>query len=111
MKKLKVWIPLIFSVFVIFGMFIGYRLYENTNTKGFLRTRKLNRVQEVMDLVKMRYVDSVNTDSMGEEAIHGILSQLDPHSYFIPAADRDEMNEDLRGNFEGIGVEFLILND
>jgi carboxyl-terminal processing protease len=111
MKKLKVWIPLIFSIFVIFGMFIGYRLYENTNTRGFLKTRKLNRVQEVMDLVKMRYVDSVNTDSMGEEAIHGILSQLDPHSYFIPASDREEMNEDLRGNFEGIGVEFLILND
>ncbi len=111
MKKLKVWTPLLFSIFVILGMLIGYRLYENTNTRGFLKTRKLNRVQEVMDLVKMKYVDSVSTDSMGEEAIHGILSQLDPHSYFIPATDREEMNEDLRGNFEGIGIEFLILDD
>ena len=111
MKKLNVWTPLLFSLLMIAGMFIGYRLYENTNTKGFLKIRKLNRVQEVMDLVNLKYVDSVNTDSMGEEAIHGVLSRLDPHSYFIPAADRDEMNEDLRGNFEGIGIEFLILDD
>ena len=111
MKKLKVWLPLLFAVVMILGMLIGYRLYENTNTRGFLKTRKLNRVQEVLDLVNLKYVDSVNMDSLGEEAIDGILSHLDPHSYFIPASDREEMNEDLRGNFEGIGIEFLILND
>ncbi|HTS45923.1 MAG TPA: S41 family peptidase [Puia sp.] len=111
MKKLKVWIPILFAVIMIVGMFIGYRLYENTNTNGFFKTRKLNRVQEVMDLVNMKYVDPVNTDSLGEEAIQGLLSHLDPHSYFIPADDREEMNEDLLGNFEGIGIEFQILND
>ncbi|HMH34728.1 MAG TPA: S41 family peptidase, partial [Puia sp.] len=111
MKKINVWTPLLFAVIMITGMFFGYRLYENTNTKGFLKIRKLNRVQEVMDLVNMKYVDSVNMDSLGEEAIHGVLSHLDPHSYFIPASDREEMNEDLNGNFEGIGIEFLILND
>jgi carboxyl-terminal processing protease len=111
MKKINAWTPLLFSLLMIFGMIIGYRLYENTNTRGFLKTRKLNRVQEVMDLVNLKYVDTVDTDSLGEEAIHGILSHLDPHSYFIPASDREEMNEDLRGNFEGIGIEFLILDD
>ncbi len=40
-----------------------------------------------------------------------MLAHLDPHSYFIPAVDREEMNEDLQGNFEGIGVEFQILSD
>jgi len=111
MKKLNVWAPLLFAVLMIAGMLIGYRLYQNTNTKGFFKTRKLTRVQEVMDLVNLNYVDSVNADSMSDEAIHGVLSHLDPHSYFIPASDREEMNEDLRGNFEGIGIEFLILED
>src|SRR5882672_10405346 len=111
MKKLKVWIPLLFAIVMIVGMLIGYRLYENTNTKGFFKTRKLNRVQEVVDLVNMKYVDPVDTDSLGEEAIQGILAHLDPHSYFIPAVDREEMNEDLKGNFEGIGIEFQIIND
>jgi carboxyl-terminal processing protease len=111
MKKLKVWIPLLFSIVMIAGMLIGYNLYKNTYTKGFLKTRKLNRVQEVMDLINMKYVDSVNMDSLGEDAIDGILSHLDPHSFFIPASDREEMNEDLQGNFEGIGIEFQIFND
>jgi carboxyl-terminal processing protease len=111
MKKLKVWIPLLFALVMIVGMLIGYRLYQNTNTNGFFKTRKIDRVQEVVDLVNMKYVDQVNTDSLSEEAITGILSHLDPHSYFIPADDREEMNEDLQGNFEGIGVEFQIIND
>jgi carboxyl-terminal processing protease len=111
MKKLKVWIPLLFSTVMIVGMWIGYQLYENTSTRGFLKTRKLNRVQEIMDLVNLRYVDSVNMDSLGDGAVQGILSHLDPHSYFIPASDREEMNEDLQGNFEGIGIEFQIFND
>ncbi|MBS1599860.1 MAG: S41 family peptidase [Bacteroidetes bacterium] len=111
MKKLKVWIPLLFAIVMIVGMLIGYRLYENTSTKGFFKTRKVNRVQEVVDLVNSKYVDTVNADSLGDEAIQGILSHLDPHSYFIPAVDREEMNEDLKGNFEGIGIEFQIIND
>jgi carboxyl-terminal processing protease len=43
-------------------------------------------------------------DSLSEEAIQGILAHLDPHSYYIPAVDQVEMNEDLQGNFQGIGV-------
>jgi carboxyl-terminal processing protease len=111
MQKLKVWIPLLFSVTMIVGMLIGYRLYQNTSTSGFFKTRKATRVQEVIDLVNMKYVDSVNLDSVSGDAITGILSHLDPHSYFIPAVDREEMNEDLQGNFEGIGIEFQIFND
>src|SRR5215467_4762750 len=111
MKKLKVWIPLLFALVMIVGMLIGYRLYENINTNGFFKTRKINRVQEVVDLVNLKYVDQVNTDSLSDEAILGVLGHLDPHSYYIPADDREEMNEDLVGNFEGIGVEFQIIND
>ncbi|HTQ29246.1 MAG TPA: S41 family peptidase [Puia sp.] len=111
MQKLKVWLPLLFALIMIVGMVIGYRLYPNTNTNGFFKTRKATRVQEVIDLVNMKYVDSVNMDSLSEDAINGLLSHLDPHSYFIPADDREEMNEDLQGNFEGIGIEFQIFSD
>ncbi|MEO6962435.1 MAG: S41 family peptidase [Puia sp.] len=111
MKKLKVWLPLLFAVTMILGMLIGFRLYPNVSTGGFFKTGKLNRVQEVLDIISNKYVDTVYKDSMSEEAIEGILAHLDPHSYFIPAMDREEMNEDLEGNFEGIGVEFQILND
>ena len=65
----------------------------------------------MLDIIKDKYVDSVHADSLSDEAIQGLLSHLDPHSYYIPAVDQVEMNEDLQGNFQGIGVEFQILND
>jgi carboxyl-terminal processing protease len=111
MKKLNFWLPLLFAVVMILGMIIGYRLYPNTYTGGFFKTGKLSPVQEVLDIINNKYVDSVHTDSLSEEAIQGLLSHLDPHSYYIPAVDQVEMNEDLQGNFQGIGVEFQILND
>ena len=111
MKKLNVWLPLLFALVMIIGMIIGFRLYPQTHARGLFATAKSNRVQEVSDIIASKYVDTVDTDSMSAEAIDGMLAHLDPHSYFIPADDREEMNEDLEGNFEGIGVEFQILRD
>ena len=111
MKKLNFWLPLLFAVVMILGMLIGYRLYPSISTGGFFKTGKLSPVQEVLDIINDKYVDSVHADSLSEEAIQGLLSHLDPHSYYIPAIDQVEMNEDLQGNFQGIGVEFQILSD
>jgi len=111
MKKLQVWLPLLFAIVMMVGMLIGFRLRGNIRPTGFFKTRKQTPVQEVMDLVTMKYVDPIATDTLGENAIDGMLSHLDPHSLYIPPADLSEVNEDLQGNFEGIGVEFQIFDD
>jgi carboxyl-terminal processing protease len=111
MKKLNFWLPLLFALVMIIGMIVGFRLYPSTMTGGFFKTNKLGSVQEVVDIIKDKYVDSVQDDSLNENAIQGVLSHLDPHSYYIPAVDQAEMNEDLQGNFQGIGVEFQIFSD
>src|SRR5580692_8600769 len=111
MKKLQVWLPLLFAIVMIVGMLIGFRLRGNIHPSGFFLTRKQTPVEEVMDLINMKYVDSVSTDTLGDDAIQGMLTHLDPHSVFIPAVDLSEVNEDLQGNFEGIGVEFQIFDD
>ena len=111
MKKLNFWLPLLFAVVMILGMLIGFRLYPNTAAGGFFKTGKLSPVQQVLDIIQDKYVDTVRADSLGEDAIQGILRHLDPHTYYIPAVDQVEMNEDLQGNFQGIGVEFQILSD
>jgi carboxyl-terminal processing protease len=111
MKKLQVWLPLLFAIVMIIGMLIGFRLRGNINPTGFFKTRKSTPVQEVMDLIKMKYVDPVSMDTLGDNAIDGMLNHLDPHSIYIPAVDLSEVNEDLQGNFEGIGVEFQIFDD
>lgn len=104
--------PLLFSIVMIVGMVIGFRLRENTRSGGsFFKVARRTPLQEVLDLINMKYVDSVNTDTLGNDAIQEMLTHLDPHSIFIPASLLQEVNEDLEGNFEGIGVEFQIIKD
>lgn len=111
-KKLQVWLPLIFSVILIAGMYFGYRLREHTPAgNGFFKTDRKTSFQEIMDLVKLRYVDPVNPDTLQYNAINAMMSGLDPHSVFIPASNLQEINDDMAGNFAGIGVEFNIFSD
>jgi carboxyl-terminal processing protease len=111
-KKVQIWLPLVFSVAMIAGMFIGYRLRDNMPPgKNLLQKNRKSSMQEVLDLVRMKYVDPVNTDTLSDEAIQQVLAHLDPHSVYISASELSEVNEDLQGNFEGIGVEFNIFSD
>lgn len=111
-NKLKLWLPLIFSIVMIAGMFLGYKMKEKmpVSTRFFSPERK-GTLQEVLDLISKRYVDPVTTDTLTYAAIEEILGHLDPHSIYIPSSDLKEINEDLAGKFEGIGIEFNIFND
>jgi carboxyl-terminal processing protease len=111
-KKLQIWLPLLFSIIMIVGMYFGYQLREETGGgKGFFNTGKRNSLQEAIDLVRTRYVDSIRLDTLEDKAIKSLMNELDPHSVFIPASELQAVNEDLEGKFEGIGVEFNIFSD
>src|SRR5690606_29099005 len=71
----------------------------------------VQKIREILTQIQEEYVDTVNTSGLVDEAIAEILHKLDPHSAYIPAAERAAANEDLRGNFDGIGVEFNIFDD
>ena len=110
-KKLQVWLPLIFALVMIAGMFFGYNLHKETQGKNFFGTSKDNALEEAIDLIKTKYVDSVKLDTLQENAIEQMMNELDPHSVYIPASELQQVNEDLEGKFEGIGVEFNIFSD
>jgi carboxyl-terminal processing protease len=111
-KKLQIGLPLFFSLAVVFGMFIGYKLHGNMPVaRSMFRTGSLGPLQEVFELIRTRYVDDVNLDSVGNQAIEEVLTNLDPHSVYIPAKELKSVNEDLAGRFEGIGIEFNIFDD
>ncbi|MEO9051886.1 MAG: S41 family peptidase [Ginsengibacter sp.] len=110
-KKLQVWLPLLLSLCMVAGMFIGYRIKGNMPDSGIFFVEKERPVQEVLDLIKRKYVDNENVDSLGTDAIQTILSHLDPHSVYLPAEQLKKINEDLQGQFFGIGIEFNIIND
>ena len=111
-KKLQVWLPLLFAVVMIAGMFFGYQLNDGGNTKkSFFSSNRRGSLQEALDIIYMKYVDSVHLDSLEGNAIEEMMSQLDPHSVYFPPVEAREANEDLAGNFEGIGVEFNVFAD
>jgi carboxyl-terminal processing protease len=79
--------------------------------KSFLTSPGNNTLNEVMQLIKQRYVDKVNLDAASSSAINGLVNTLDPHSVFIPTTELMDITEDLEGKFQGIGIEFNIFND
>jgi len=110
-KRLQVWLPLIFSLVLTAGMFLGYELNKGGSKKGFFASNRHSSLQEALDLIRIKYVDSVFIDSLEGKAIEEMMSELDPHSVYLPPPDLKAANEDLAGNFEGIGVEFNIFRD
>ncbi|NOZ48300.1 MAG: S41 family peptidase [Chlorobi bacterium] len=87
------------------GIIFSFNLHSQSfNEQAFKFTR-------VLSLINTFYVDTVNQESLVEEAITAMLKDLDPHSVYIPEKELKEMNEPLEGAFEGIGIQFNILND
>jgi carboxyl-terminal processing protease len=110
-KKVQVWLPLLLSITMIAGMYLGYFMRDNMPGKSFFYAEKRRPMQEIMDLIQNKYVDEVKPEALADTAIQAMLAKLDPHSVFIPAESLQGINEDLAGKFYGIGVEFNILED
>lgn len=72
---------------------------------------KYNKMNDVVSYIVQEYVDSVDKEELTKEGINGILEKLDPHSQYITAEEFNEVNDPLLGNFEGIGIQFRIVED
>lgn len=72
---------------------------------------QINKFKDVLSMAQKSYVDEVDTQKLTESAIRGMLNELDPHSVYIPASEMQRIKEEFQGSFEGIGIEFAVLND
>jgi carboxyl-terminal processing protease len=72
---------------------------------------QLNKFKDVLSLTEKYYVEDVDSGKLTESAITGVLSQLDPHSVYIPSSQLQRVNEEFQGSFDGIGIEYQVLND
>ncbi|MCM1356212.1 MAG: S41 family peptidase [Staphylococcus sp.] len=106
LKKTSVWMPLVIAISLVAGMWMG-NLFFNDSAKWSSRTK----LDTMLDIIERSYVDDIDPDSLLEASFAGILSHLDPHSVYIPAADLQNVNEELGGSFSGIGISFNLLND
>jgi carboxyl-terminal processing protease len=111
-KRLNLWLPLLFALVLALGMYLGSKLQtETANGPSIVLRNGGNKLDQILKLVENRYVDSVDTEDLTDKTIAELLTQLDPYSAYIPAANYEEANQPLEGNFEGIGIEFYKLND
>lgn len=101
--------PLYFAIVLAIGLVAGMFLRPGFNSNSSYKSD--NKLNEILSIIREVYVDSVDVNQLESESINQLLSGLDPHSVYIPAEDLQKANEPLEGNFEGIGVEFNILND
>ena len=104
--------PLFMALCVVVGIIIGnfYAKHASGNRLNIIGSGS-NRLQNLLQIVDDQYVDTVNINDLVEKAIPSILAELDPHSIYISAKDVEAANDDLKGSFSGIGIEFSIRED
>lgn len=105
--------PFLFGLLVALGVFIGRNFFSapGGKTSSLMIYPQANKLDALMNLIEEEYVDTVDRHAIEERIIPEILKDLDPHSVYIPAQDLNKVNEELQGNFGGIGVQFNMYND
>ena len=104
--------PLVMAICVVVGILIGtfYANHFSGNRLSIINSGS-NKLNNLLRLVDDQYVDTVNVNDLVEKAMPQILSELDPHSVYISAKDMQIANDDLKGSFSGVGIEFIIRQD
>lgn len=107
--------PILLALALVAGLFIGQDM--GSSRGGPLAVFQLHqpsasdKIGQVLDLIDQQYVDTVEKNALVDEVLQDILQRLDPHSYYISAAEIRAAQEPLEGSFDGIGVEFAIQHD
>lgn len=104
--------PLIMAVCVVVGILIGtfYTSHFSGNRLSIINSSG-NKLNNLLHIVDDQYVDTVNINTLVENAMPQILAELDPHSVYISAKDVQAATDDLKGSFSGVGIEFTIRED
>ncbi len=116
-NKHTILFPLILAVGIVLGILLGQFVGRNkveTQLRTLISRGGLNTSNKIMQtcmLVEHKFVDSISMDSLAELVIPLMMKELDPHSIYIPARERQQVNEPLEGEFDGIGVVFNAATD
>lgn len=111
-KKNNRYMPLLLAISMVVGVLIGSFIANHfSGNRLSIVNSGSNRLSNLLHIIEDQYVDKVNIDSLVDKAIPQILAELDPHSVYISAKDVQSANDDLKGSFSGVGIEFTIRQD
>lgn len=109
-SSFQIKLPIIVFTTLAAGILIGATMANPSANKDTV-LEGITRIKEILLQVDQNYVEEVDTEKLVNSAINGIIKELDPHTSYIPSKDLEMVSADLKGNFEGIGIEFNIFND
>lgn len=106
------YMPMLMALCIVIGLVVGsfYANHFSGNKLNIINSGS-NRISNLLRIIDDQYVDKVNIDSLVDNAIPRLLEELDPHSVYINAKDAQLDDEDLKGSFSGVGIEFTIRED
>ena len=105
-------VPLIIAISVVCGILVGtFSAKLFSGNKLNIINSSSNKLSDLLHIIDYQYVDTVSITGVVEDAMPKILEELDPHSTYISAKDAKTANDDLKGSFSGIGVQFTIRKD
>ncbi|MDW3651480.1 MAG: S41 family peptidase [Bacteroidia bacterium] len=97
---------------IIVGLLAGFKIKGNVPGSSAAEIDSgMRKLQKTLLFIENNYVEKPNHDKLVDDAINGLLEGLDPHSFYIPSKDMKQMQEQMDGSFDGIGIEFNILDD
>lgn len=102
---------IIFLVGFLVGKKFDFALDENDEIVGLKYSSNEQKIRRLVSLIDNQYVNEVNSDSLVDEAINFMVSKLDPHSTYLDKEMIKKANEELSGNYVGVGMQFRVLND
>ena len=105
MLKNKAYYPYYFILIFLLGILLGQSLMKKKTASN------KNKINRVLDYIKTDYVDSINIQEKEEAVLENLLTKLDPHSVYINAEQFHAANDPLLGKFDGIGIQFRMVND
>ena len=112
MSKTKLYLPLIIGIAAAIGIYIGGKLnFSDHSDRVFTSNSKKDKLNRLIDYIEYDYVENINTDSIVDVAVNEILDNLDPHSTYIPKEDLQKVQESMKGDFVGIGINFYTFKD
>ncbi|MEZ4772143.1 MAG: S41 family peptidase [Bacteroidia bacterium] len=98
--------------FVIIGLLAGFKIKDHAPGTSLASIDSgLKKLEQTFLFIENNYVEEPDHNKLVDDAIRGLLEGLDPHSFYIPATEMKQMQEQLDGSFDGIGVQFDVVDD
>ena len=107
-------LPMIIALAIVVGMWLNTLFYHPQMVRAVQNTFipvQGSKLDMILNMINFSYVDTVNVKDIEEKAIPLLIKDLDPHTVYIPAKDMSRVNEEMLGNFGGIGVQFYKYQD